>query len=161
MRLSTFAVAATAMFLLGAGTDLTSPASAKPYWAPLDPAYVSQMYANKTWRWKHGAAYFGRDGRFKAWTRSGGALATAVGEWGVRDEGMICFSARWIADPNPYPSVQPPVVETCFSHSAKGRTIAQMRDPDGKWYIFKHQTTRPGDEFLQLRPGDRTGLKVD
>ena len=126
-------------------------------WAPLDDTYLRGVYANKTWKWKHGAAYFAEDGTFKAWSRDKGVLYHAFGTWTAVPDGKLCFSASWRADA----SSDAPIVETCFSHSARGRDIAQMKEPDGKWYLFKHAKTRKGDEFLKLRPGDITGLKSD
>jgi hypothetical protein len=132
---------------------MAAPAQAKLQWAPLTTEYVESMYSNKTWMWKNGAGYFGADHHFKAWTRSKGVVTRADGTWDVRDEGMMCFSARWGASVDLLSEA--PVKETCFSHSAKGRKIAQMSEPDGKWYIFKHARTRKRDEFLKLRPGER------
>ena len=143
-----------AMFLLFAQNGMAASARAKLDWAPLDPTYLKSMYANKTWIWKSGAGYFGADGQFKAWSRSNGVVTRASGTWDVRDDGMMCFSASWSV--GSAPSSEAPIAETCFSHSAKGRKIAQMREPDGKWYIFKHARTQKKDEFLKLRPGDRT-----
>lgn len=159
MRLSTAAAVSIAVFLLFAQNSVAASAQAKPQWAPLDSSYLRSVYADKTWMWRHGAAYFGKDGVFKARTRAKGVVTVAFGAWNVPADGRMCFSASWRAVPDPDPSSAPPVKETCFTHDAKGRKIAQMREPDGKWYVFKHAQTRNGDEIRKLRAGDHTGLK--
>jgi hypothetical protein len=158
MRLSTAAAISIAVFLLIAQNGVTVSAEAKPQWAPLDPTYLRSIYADKTWMWKQGAAYFGKNGIFKARSRSKGVVTVAFGTWDIPADGRMCFSASWREVPDTNPSSEPPVKETCFSHSAKSRKIAQMREPDGKWYIFKHEKTDKGDEILKLRAGDHTGL---
>lgn len=155
MRFLRAAGVSIATFLFFAQNGMAAAGQAKLAWAPLDPTYLQSMYANKTWVWKSGAGYFGADGHFKAWSRSKGVVTRGSGTWDVRDDGMMCFSASWSVGSDATPAIETPLVETCFSHSAKGRAIAQMREPDGKWYIFKHARTRRQDEFLKLRPGDR------
>ena len=154
MRFCRTAGISIAAFLFFAQTGIAVSANARLAWVPLDPIYVQSMYSNKTWVWKNGAGYFGADHHFKAWSRARGVVTWGSGSWDVRDDGMMCFSASWSA--GSAPSSEAPIKETCFSHSAKDHKIAQMREPDGKWYIFKHAKTRRGDEFLNLRPGDRT-----
>jgi Protein of unknown function (DUF995) len=156
MRLS--AAATIALLLLIAQNGITNSAQAASEWAPLDPAYLRSLYADRTWMWKHGAAYFGNNGLFKARSRSKGVTSVGFGTWDVGPDGRMCFSAAWRVVPIASTS-EAKVTETCFSHSAKGRKIAQMREPDGKWYIFKHEKTRKNDEIRKLRVGDRTRLK--
>ncbi len=127
-------------------------------WTPLDPSTLTALYAGKTWKWKEGAAYFASDGRFKAWSRSGGKLTEGFGTWSIRSDGGMCFTANWETIPaKPEQGAGKPV-ETCFAHQARGSAIAQMKLPNGPWYFFRRSPRRKTDEFFKLVPGDHTGL---
>jgi hypothetical protein len=156
MKRLTVAIAFVSQLALLGGAEAST--MQKQQWAPLDSTYLRSLYADKTWRWAHGAGYFAPNGQFRAWSRSKGILTEGFGTWDVRPEGLMCFTASWQEVPSNTQPVDNPKVETCFSHEAKGRRIAQMREPDGKWYIFKHAKTRKHDEFRKLRLGDQTHI---
>src|SRR5260370_18305418 len=141
------------------GALAAGAATASKNWVPLDPAALTRLYAAKTWLWKNGAAYFAPDGGFKAWSRSKQELSEGFGTWEVRPDGVMCFAASWrTISSKPQPD-SAPKVETCFSHQAKGRAIAQMKLPDGIWYFFRRPKPRKTDEVFKLRPGDHTRLE--
>jgi hypothetical protein len=131
-------------------------ATAPKHWAPIDLAALTCLYAGKTWLSKNGAAYFAPDGRFKAWSRSNQELSEGFGTWDVRPDGVMCFDAAWRTISSKPQPVSVPKVETCFSHQARGRAIAQMKLPEGAWYFFRRPKPRKTDEAFKLRPGDRT-----
>ena len=137
---------------------LAKDAAASKRWTPLDPSALTALYAGKTWKWKEGAAYFSPDGRFKAWSRSGGKLTQGFGTWSIRSDGGMCFTANWETIPaKPQQGAGKPV-ETCFAHQARGNAIAQMKLPNGPWYFFRRSPPRKTDEFFKLQTGDRTRL---
>lgn len=49
---------------------------------------------------------------------------------------------------------------TCFGHRKIGNTIYQRRQPDGKWYVFRHASVLPDDEFGKLVPMDTVSAKA-
>ena len=103
---------------------------------------------------------FAANGTFSAWSRDGNTSIKADGTWEAVPDGKLCFSASWQADPKPAGAPEAPVVKTCFSHKVKGREIAQRKDPDGDWYIFKHSKAQRGDEIMKLRNG-KLALKAN
>jgi hypothetical protein len=108
-----------------------------------------QLYAGKTWLWTDGAGYFSPDRRFVAWSGSGKTASYAAGTWRTSDLGLLCFSATWRGSGYAAPDT------TCFSHRIKGRAVYQHREPDGMWYIFRHDPVRKRDEYRKLVGGDR------
>ncbi|TIT88863.1 MAG: DUF995 domain-containing protein, partial [Mesorhizobium sp.] len=69
-------------------------AAAKPEAAPT--AFELQLlYADRTWNWKNGAAYFGLDRRLQAWTAGQDRPAVAEGRWLVTDTGKMCMELAW------------------------------------------------------------------
>ena len=100
---------------------------------------------------RQGAAYFSPDGRFKAWSRSGGKLTQGFGTWSIRSDGGICFTANWQTIPAKPLQGAGKSVETCFAHQARGNAIAQMKLPNGPWYFFRRSPPRKTDEFFKLQ----------
>jgi hypothetical protein len=129
-------------------------AQARPAWIPMGQTALAALYSGKTWRWAHGAGYFAPDGQFKAWSVSKGVRSTARGTWEIRPDGVMCFSAVWQMQ-RAEPIFATPVV-TCFEHQVNDGKIAQQKEPDGPWYLFKHTNTRQTDEVRKLVKGDRT-----
>lgn len=107
-----------------------------------------EVYAGKTWIWEEGAGYFSPDRRFVAWSGSGETATYASGTWRTSDLGRMCFDAVW--ENTGYDQR----VTTCFSHRVDGETIYQAREPNGTWYIFRHDPLRQSDEYLKLVGGD-------
>jgi len=148
---------AVAMVCAGGGALASGP-TASTRWRPLDPSALEALYSGKTWRWKHGAAYFSPDGRFKAWSREAGKMTVGRGAWDARGGGLMCFTATWQTMPARAGQGPSPPVETCFGHEARGAAVAQMRLPKDPWYFFRHSPPRQSDEVFKLRTGDRTRL---
>ena len=128
-------------------------------WAPIESWTLMRLYSGKTWKWKDGAAYFGPDGSFKAWSRSNHQRYEALGTWEVRADGVMCFMAPWRAVPPKPDAAPPPNVETCFWHKVKGNAVAQRKLPDGMWYVFRHAEPRKTDEVFKLQRGDHIRLQ--
>lgn len=110
---------------------------------------VFQVYAGRTWLWQDGAGYFAPDWRFVAWSGSGQKASYASGKWRTDDLGRMCFTATWTGADYSAPAT------TCFSHRIDGKVLYQAREPNGMWYIFRHDPVRKRDEYLRLERGDR------
>jgi hypothetical protein len=121
----------------------------------VDPGDVRKLYADKTWFWSKGAAFFAATGQFRAWSGSGGNVAYAVGRWRVSEDGRMCFDASW------YTKQGATVDTTCFAHRRSGDVWYQKRDPSGAWYVFLSDPPRPDDEFAKLVNGDLIEAKVE
>jgi hypothetical protein len=118
-------------------------------WRPAQLEALAKIYAGRTWIWRDGGAYFAADGNFTALSGGMGRSTIARGTWQVRPEGKLCFTANWGPKPDDAPK------ETCFSHLAKGGTILQLKEPDGRWFVFKHAQPRDDDEVHKLVLGDQ------
>lgn len=44
--------------------------------------------------------------------------------------------------------------ETCFEHRIGDGSIYQRREPDGTWYVFRHDPMQDGDEAQKLVSAD-------
>ena len=118
--------------------------------APLTPAELVLLYADRTWIWENGAAYFAKDGRqLRAWT-DGANASIGQGRWLVTKNGKLCMNAKWKTLAG---STQG---RTCFSHHRLGGTIYQMKDPSGSWYVFQASPAQPGQEYDKFKSGDTT-----
>lgn len=127
---------------------------------PLGRTYVASLYTGRTWYWAHGRAFFAADGRFKAWSLSNGVQTNAVGTWRVRRDSAMCFTATWRTGGAHVRGARIAPSTTCFGHRVEKGAILQRKEPNGKWYFFKHQVTRAGDEILKFGGGDRTRFVV-
>ncbi len=116
--------------------------------APLTPGELFHLYADRTWVWENGAAYFAKDGRqLRAWT-GGEKASIGQGKWLVTKDGKLCMDAKWKTLAG---STQG---RTCFSHHRLGGTIYQMKDPGGSWYVFQASPALPAQEYDKFKPGD-------
>jgi Protein of unknown function (DUF995) len=111
-------------------------------------AELRSIYENRTWPWEHGAAYFAAaNHRFIAWLDTDKTYAE--GSWSVNDNGRLCFDATW------YGVEGHSDATACFEHRTEDKNIYKRALPDGKWYIFSHLPTQPGDELKKLQLGDQ------
>ncbi|UCI06603.1 DUF995 domain-containing protein [Mesorhizobium sp. B1-1-8] len=130
-------------------------AAAKPETAPT--AFELQLlYADRTWNWVNGAAYFGLDRRLQAWTAGQDAPAVAEGHWLVTETGKMCMELAWRSKAY---TTKPR--RTCYSHRVENGTIEQRKDPDGDWYDFKHATDAAADEHRKFEAGNTKGARFD
>ncbi|TPI19415.1 DUF995 domain-containing protein [Mesorhizobium sp. B4-1-1] len=130
-------------------------AAAKPEAAPT--AFELQLlYADRTWNWENGAAYFGTDRRLRAWTGGQDAPAVGEGRWLVTETGKMCMELAWRSKTyNTKPQ------RTCYSHRVEKGNIEQRKDPDGGWYDFKHAKDNPADEHRKFEAGNTKGAQFD
>ncbi|WP_225248225.1 DUF995 domain-containing protein [Mesorhizobium sp. J8] len=130
-------------------------AAAKPDIAPT--AFELQLlYADRTWNWKDGAAYFGMDRRLHAWTKGEDSPAVGEGRWLVTEKGKMCMELAWRSKTY---STKPQ--RTCYSHRVDKGNIEQRKDPDGTWYGFKHAKDDPADEHRKFEAGNTKGAQFD
>lgn len=139
---------------VGFGTHEVGAAQGKPNVTangavPLTTDELYGLYSNRSWLWSDGSGYFpAKQRRFIASTGEGSKGSYAVGRWFITDPGKLCFRAKWYAKSGAASAL------TCFSHRKKDGVVFQKREPDGDWYVFKHATTRAGDEYGKIRPGN-------
>ncbi|WP_245519575.1 MULTISPECIES: DUF995 domain-containing protein [unclassified Mesorhizobium] len=130
-------------------------AAVKPDIAPT--AFELQLlYADRTWNWKNGAAYFGMDRRLHAWTKGEDSPAVGEGRWLVTEDGKMCMELAWRSKTY---STKPR--RTCYSHRVDKGKIEQRKDPDGTWYDFKHAKDDPADEHQKFEAGNTKGAQFD
>lgn len=123
--------------------------------APLSPTELLPLYADRTWVWADGAAYFARDGRqLRAWT-GGQNASVGQGRWLITKDGKLCMDAKWKSLAG---STQG---RTCFSHHRLAGTIYQMKDPAGSWYVFQASPAQPAQEYDKFKPGDTTAAMFE
>ncbi|MEI8716402.1 DUF995 domain-containing protein [Mesorhizobium sp. ISC11] len=126
--------------------------------APAPTAYELQLlYADRTWIWKNGAAFFAQDNRrLQAWTSGQDTTSVAEGRWLVTKDGKMCMELAWRS--KGYTGEQH---RTCYSHRIQGRNIEQRKDPDGEWYGFKRSPEDPSDEYKKFEAGDTKGAQFE
>ncbi|WP_292414605.1 DUF995 domain-containing protein [Mesorhizobium sp.] len=130
-------------------------AAAKPETAPT--AFELQLlYADRTWNWRNGAAYFGLDRRLQAWTAGEDKPAVGEGRWLLTDTGKMCMELAWRSKTY---TTKPK--RTCYSHRIESGNIEQRKDPDGEWYDFKHAKDDPADEHQKFVAGNTKGAQFD
>lgn len=118
---------------------------------------LSLLYTDRTWLWKDGAAYFGKDGRpVRAWTSGQDSASVAEGRWLVTKDGQMCMEVAWRSK-----SYKGKLQRTCYSHRIKGGTIEQRKDPDGEWYSFKRTPEDASDEYRKFVAGDTKGARFE
>jgi hypothetical protein len=123
---------------------------------------LSLFYADRTWIWKDGAAYFGQNGRaLRAWTSGKDAsgkdsASVAEGKWIVTSDGKMCMDLAWRGK-----GYKGKEQRSCYSHRVNGGNIEQRKDPDGAWYSFKHTPEGPADEYRNFKPGDTKGVQFE
>jgi hypothetical protein len=144
------AIATLALALSGSTYEATSqdavlPASAQAMTA----SEVHELFSNKSWKWENGAGRMKAEGRrFSAWVDGENDKSWAEGRWLVTKTGQMCLDATWHSASGGFPA------RTCFSHMVDGGTIYQKREPDGKWFVFRHVSPQDGDEANTLLATD-------
>lgn len=127
----------------------TAPAADTPDMAkakPLAAWEVEELFADKTWVWNVGAAYFKRSPReFTAYAQVGNTVSLGSGRWKVNDGGLMCWDAAWessqldVEGGNEDQGLQqtqdgdPP---NCFAHVRLDGTIYQKGEPNGRWNVL-------------------------
>jgi hypothetical protein len=126
--------------------------------AAVPTAYELQLlYANRTWVWKDGAAYFARDNRrLEAWTSGQDTASVAQGRWLATKDGKMCMELAWRS--KSYTGKQN---RTCYSHRIQGGNIEQRKDPDGEWYSFKRSPEDISDEYRKFEIGNTKGAQFE
>jgi hypothetical protein len=121
-------------------------------------AYELQLlYADRTWLWKNGAAYFAQGNRrLEAWTSGQDTASVAEGRWLVTNDGKMCMDLAWRSK-----SSTSEQHRTCYSHRIRGGNIEQRKDPDGEWYDFKRSPEDPSDEHRKFEAGDTKGAQFE
>jgi hypothetical protein len=115
------------------------------------------LYADRTWLWKDGAAYFGQTGRsLRAWTSGQDSASVAEGRWLVTSDGKMCMDLAWRSK-----SYKGKQQRSCYSHRVNGGTIEQRKDPNGEWYSFKRTPGDVSDEFRKFEVGDTKGAQFE
>ncbi len=153
VRITATGAAIAALAILSVPAFAKSAATSQVPGRALSQRSLYNLYAGKSWFWKDGVAYFGRNGRFYAWSGSGRKATYVNGGWGAYKNGKICFSGTWrSADGDGFNS-------TCFLHKKAGGNILQMKQPVGSWYTFKHARTKKNDEYKKVVPGDYASSK--
>ncbi|WP_245435836.1 DUF995 domain-containing protein [Mesorhizobium tamadayense] len=125
-----------------------SPAAAQAVTTPT--AFELQLfYADRTWNWEDGAAYFAQDRRMRAWTSKPDSISVAEGTWHLSNDGKMCMELVWRSSAY---AAKP--IRTCFSHRVRDGKVEQRKDPDGRWYSFRHPSEKPADELKKIQAGD-------
>ena len=115
------------------------------------------VYADRTWIWDNGAAYFGQKDRpVRAWTSEQDTASVGEGRWHLSNDGKMCMDLIWRS--KTYAAAP---IRTCFSHRIRGGTLEQRKDPDGLWYSFRHSLEDPSDEQRKFEDGDTKGAQFD
>ncbi|AZO24718.1 DUF995 domain-containing protein [Mesorhizobium sp. M1E.F.Ca.ET.045.02.1.1] len=138
------------MALCGAAHAAGAQEPAPAHAATTPTAFELQLfYADRTWNWDDGAAYFAQDRKMRAFTSKPDSTSVAEGTWHLSNDGKMCMDLVWRSTA----SAATPV-RTCFSHRVQNGTVQQRRDPDGRWYSFKHASEDPADELKKIQAGD-------
>lgn len=125
---------------------------------PMTAFEIYRLYKNKSWQWDNGAGQMtdvdaGR--QFSAWADGEKGKSWAEGRWVIAENGLLCLNATWHSQQGAFPA------KTCFSHRVGNGTIYQRREPDGKWYVFRHAEARDSDEAHKLVSTDLVSQQRD
>ncbi len=162
-----FAVVAIAAVVAGAGfmsgaTDKAAAATQQEVNAaakaasPMTVDEIFGLYANKSWIWSDGAGFFANSKRaFSAYSGSGRNASYGEGNWFIKADGTLCFSATWVAADGSAPAV------TCFAHRKDGNTIYQRKVGEGDWYAFQSTPALRSNEIRKLKSGDYVSRRMD
>ncbi|PKA45355.1 DUF995 domain-containing protein (plasmid) [Rhizobium sullae] len=129
--------------------------------SPMKAVALEKLYVDRTWKWKDGGGFFSADGKqFTAWSRKRAAWSYAEGRWYAINGGKLCLRARWSSKMDWSSKMERDGAVTCFLHREKDGVIYQKPSLGGKWYVFRHNPVREGDESLKLVKGDRVSKEV-
>ncbi|MDE2383175.1 MAG: DUF995 domain-containing protein [Alphaproteobacteria bacterium] len=120
----------------------------------LSPGEVRKIYADHTWVWGQGGAYFGPNSKFIAVGIEGKNVSVATGRWLVTKGGRLCFDAYWSG--RKFTGVK---ALTCFNHAQFNGQIFQAKGMSGKWYTIKSAAAKPDDMLNQVVAGDQVTCK--
>lgn len=113
---------------------------------------VSRIYADHTWKWGSGGAYFGPNRIFYAVSGEGKSLNIAAGRWLVTKGGRLCFNADWSSRQNVFKNIM-----TCFNHAEYRGNYYQAKGLSGRWYSIKSAKPSPQDMIRLIVSGDQVG----
>lgn len=111
---------------------------------------VRDIYANRTWKWGSGGAYFGPNRNFYAVSGEGKKLSIGSGRWIVTNGGRLCFNADWSSSTYTFKNAM-----TCFNHAEYKGNYYQAKGLSGKWYSIKSAKQSPLDMISLIVPGDK------
>lgn len=114
---------------------------------------LAQIYANRTWLWDDGQAYFAPDGGFNATV---GDASYGAGRWFTNAQGHLCISSTW------HSSNDAPARSTrCWLHARDDQGNIHQTDAEDltAWYRFDPEAKlRPGNPNAQRFAAIRTKL---
>jgi len=97
--------------------------------------WLTDFYANQTWDWGNGHAYFAPDGTFQAVLTPG---QSGEGKWYVKNKGMLCFKGTWKSPAGSGPA------KKCWKHQKDQQGRLYQAPLDGwfrsKWVQFDPET---------------------
>ncbi|ANH09210.1 DUF995 domain-containing protein [Shinella sp. HZN7] len=151
-RLAVLAMAASLLAGAARAENVTLPADARAMTA----VELYTLYRDKSWKWENGAGLMREaDRHFSAWVSGGKWKSWAEGRWVITDTGLLCLKATWHTQEGSTPA------KSCFSHQIAAGTIYQKREPDGRWYVFRHAIPRKNDEASKLVAADLVSQQRD
>ncbi len=122
---------------------------------PMTVDELFRTYENRTWFWKHGAAYFAsKQLVFTAWTNDK-RKTIATGTWFPTSRGKMCFRAVWESKDRRTKEL------TCFSHRIDDTATYQRREPGGQWYLFNSFNPRVKDPYSKFVRGNFVKKKYE
>ena len=108
---------------------------------------LNEIYANKTWDWGAGGAYYSPDQTFIAYGDAPGNEYYATGRWYINYRGDVCTNAKWVGVG--YRKFQ----ISCTRHRDVDGTIYQQ-NRSNVWYVFRHNPPIKTDESFRLTEGN-------
>ncbi|MGT2468190.1 DUF995 domain-containing protein [Mesorhizobium atlanticum] len=134
----------------------TAEAAAKPDTAPT--AFELQLlYADRTWNWNNGAAYFGMDRRLHAWTKGEDPPAVGEGRWLVTEKGKMCMELACAVQDLLHQAEAYLLQPSC----RKGQHRAAQGSRRHLVSDFKHAKDDPADEHQKFEAGNTKGAQFD
>ncbi|MDX8433802.1 DUF995 domain-containing protein [Mesorhizobium abyssinicae] len=150
-------VACSEMALAGVAHTAAAKDRAPTQTATVPTAFEMQLfYADRTWNWQDGAAYFAQDRRLRAWTAGPDSTSIAEGRWLLTSNGKMCMELVWRS--TAYAATP---IRTCFSHRIQDGNVEQRKDPDGGWYSFKHASDDASGEHRKFQEGDAKNIEFE
>lgn len=110
--------------------------------------WLTQFYADQTWDWGNGHAYFGPDGTFQAALSPG---QSGEGKWYAKEDGKLCFKGSWSSPLGSGPA------KKCWRH-VKDKQGRLWQAPLSGWIRLKWSVFDPD---TQLTPGNINKSKFE
>lgn len=156
LRMLAIVAAAAASFAGPAQTALSHDSALPAGARAMTALELYKLYRDKSWRWENGAGMMTDvNRRFSAWSDGEKGKTWAEGRWVITETGLLCLKATWHTDKGAFPA------KTCFSHRVASGAIYQKREPNGRWYVFRHATPRKEDEASKLVATDLVSQQRD